>query len=88
MTPEELHQKIARRELGLQAYLILRNLTESPEMPSYFAKLLGCSLINAYGHINRLEDRGMVEKKRKKGNRNIEIHLTEQGQQLVREIEG
>lgn len=87
MTAEELGRSLAQKELGFPGYLILRNLTESPESVQWLAQMLGSSLVNVYGHINRMEDRGLLAKARTRGHKSLMIGITEAGKKLLEEVE-
>lgn len=88
MTAEELQRDLSQRKLCFPAYLILRNLTESQESVQWLAQMLGSSLVNVYGHINRMEDRGLLTKARTRGHKSLMIGITEAGKRLLEEVEG
>lgn len=87
MTAEELHRHLSSRQLGFQGYLILRNLTESPESAQWLAEMLGSSLVNTYAHLNRMEDRKLVLKRKARGHRSMLVNITDEGRKLLEEVE-
>ena len=82
-------ERVLRRGLSMAQLHILYTLQRNGEMPmSRLAEVLNVSLSNATGLIDRIEERGFVERTRVPEDRRIVlIRVTEAGEQMLGEID-
>lgn len=82
-------ERVLRLGLSMAQLNILLTLQRNGEMTmSHLAELLNVSLSNATGLIDRIEERGYVERDRVPHDRRIVvIRLTQQGERILDEIE-
>ena len=82
-------ERVLRLGLSMAQLHIMYTLQRNGEMPmSRLAEVLNVSLSNATGLIDRIEERGFVERTRVPEVRRIVlIRVTEAGEQMLREID-
>jgi DNA-binding MarR family transcriptional regulator len=82
-------ERLVRLGISMAQLHILYTLQRNGEMPmSRLAEMLNVSLSNATGLIDRIEERGFVERTRVPEDRRIvKIRVTEAGLQMLREID-
>lgn len=82
-------ERVLRRGLSMAQLHILYTLQRNGEMPmSRLAEVLNVSLSNATGLIDRIEERGYVERTRVPEDRRIVlIRVTEAGEQMLSEVD-
>jgi DNA-binding MarR family transcriptional regulator len=82
-------ERVLRLGLSMAQLHILYTLQRNGEMPmSRLAEVLNVSLSNATGLIDRIEERGFVERTRVPEDRRIVlIRVTEAGERMLREID-
>jgi DNA-binding MarR family transcriptional regulator len=83
-------ERMRRADVSYTTFHILSMLDRHGEMPmSRLADMLDVSLSNASGVIDRLEDRGFVERIRVPGDRRVVlVRATDQGRRTLTELEG
>jgi DNA-binding MarR family transcriptional regulator len=82
-------ERVLRRGLSMAQLHILYTLQRNREMPmSRLAEILNVSLSNATGLIDRIEERGFVERTRVPEDRRVvKISVTPDGQRMLDEID-
>jgi DNA-binding MarR family transcriptional regulator len=82
-------ERVLRRGLSMAQLHILYTLQRSGEMPmSRLAEMLNVSLSNATGLIDRIEERGYVERTRVPEDRRVvKIRVTAEGLRMLEEID-
>lgn len=82
-------ERVLRRGLSMAQLHILYTLQRNGEMPmSRLAEVLNVSLSNATGLIDRIEERGFVERTRVPEDRRIVlIRVTEAGERMLGEVD-
>ena len=83
------NERVLKIGLSMAQLNILYTLKRCGEMPmSRLAEMLNVSLSNATGLIDRIEERGLVERSRVPEDRRIVlIRVTKAGEQLLRELD-
>lgn len=90
MTVELLNARLTSAGIKLPAYLILRNISESPETVGDLAGMLQSSIQNASSRVEGLESLGMVERVRGSDTdkRKVQVCITQKGREALGGIEG
>ena len=82
-----MSERLVRLGISMAQLNILYTLQRTGEMPmSRLAELLNVSLSNASGLVDRLEERGLLERTRVREDRRVVLaHITDQGRRMLEE---
>lgn len=88
MNAEELQQKLVELDLSLPTFLILRNISESPESIRSLSSILGQKWVTTLAMVQRMEKAGLVSRKKEQNKRfHVFVHITPKGFETLHHIE-